>query len=138
MTYCAKCGFQNDPAAQYCASCGAMLSGSGSGSGSGPGPGPGPAVQATYSTSGGPVSSHIVPAILITLFCCQPLGIVAIVFSAMAMSKNSSGDYNGAAVDARRAKQLCWWGFGLGLLGIVVGVIIWVIMMVLAAASAGA
>jgi len=37
-----------------------------------------------------------VQAILCTLFCCLPFGIVAIVFAAQVDGKLAAGDYNGA------------------------------------------
>lgn len=56
---------------------------------------------------GGPNHTlNLVFAILVTIFCCLPLGIVAIVFSAIGMSRQSSGDFAGAA-SASRVARIC-------------------------------
>ncbi|MCK4871449.1 MAG: CD225/dispanin family protein [Phycisphaerales bacterium] len=62
----------------------------------------------------GPASPHLIPAILVTLFCCQPLGIVAIVFAALAMSNNGTGQYAAARQNAKRAAMFGWIAFGIG------------------------
>lgn len=59
--------------------------------------------------------SYLVQSILVSLCCCQPLGIVAIVFAAMALSKQSSGDLRGAREAASRARVFCWLGFFIGI-----------------------
>ena len=48
--------------------------------------------------------NYLVWAILSTLLCCVPLGIVAIVFAAQVDSKYAAGDYAGAQVASGRAK----------------------------------
>lgn len=105
--YCSKCGepvHQND---QNCASCGEPVQSGGGGAHAGG--------QPVYSgPTGSPSPTYLVPSILVTLFCCQVCGIVAIVFSAIAMGKNSSGDYEGAQKAASTAKLWNWIGFGIG------------------------
>ncbi|NUR71123.1 MAG: CD225/dispanin family protein [Hamadaea sp.] len=56
-------------------------------------------------------------SIAATLFCCMPLGIVGIVFAAMAMDANSRGDYGLAEERAARAKN---WTIGAIVLGLIV------------------
>ena len=63
--------------------------------------------------------NYLVQAILVTLFCCLPFGIVAIVFAAQVNGKLASGDYAGAQQTSNQAKMWCWISFGLGLLLIV-------------------
>lgn len=105
--YCSKCGepvHEND---QNCSSCGQQVRAN---HGSPPHMGHG-----AYAGHGGtPAPTYLVPSILVTLFCCQVFGIVAIVFSAIAMGKNSSGDYQGAQKAASTAKMWNWIGFGIG------------------------
>jgi len=60
-------------------------------------------------------SNYLVPAILATLFCCLPGGIVSIVYAAQVNSKWDSGDYNGALNAAKNAKTWFWISFGVGL-----------------------
>lgn len=62
------------------------------------------------------VPSYLTQAILATLFCCQPFGIVAIVYAAQVSNKMTSGDYNGAVDSSQKAKTWCWVAFGAGLL----------------------
>lgn len=40
----------------------------------------------------GSATSSLIISIIVMLFCCQPLGIVSIVFSALAMAAENSGD----------------------------------------------
>lgn len=54
------------------------------------------------------VPNHLVWAILSTLFCCLPFGIVAIVFAAQVNSKLQAGDVAGALESSRKAKIWCW------------------------------
>ncbi|MFC4532885.1 CD225/dispanin family protein [Sphaerisporangium dianthi] len=65
--------------------------------------------------------NHLVPAILTTLFCCLPFGIVSIVKSSQVNSKWSVGDYQGAVAAAEEAKT--WWKRAL-IWGIVVDVVV--------------
>jgi hypothetical protein len=70
------------------------------------------------------VPNYLVQAILCTLCCCLPLGIVAIVYAAQVNGKQQSGDYQGALAASKNAKLWCWIAFGLGLVSNVVLVII--------------
>ena len=86
---------------------------------SAPFPAPSPAAPAaTLPTSGdiaaGPAPTHLVGAILTTLCCCQPFGIVAIVFAGMTSGANSAGDYIRAADYSRKAAMWTWIAFGVG------------------------
>ena len=49
-------------------------------------------------------TAYLVWSILVTLFCCLPFGIPAIVFAAKISSCNERGDYPGAEEAARKAK----------------------------------
>jgi hypothetical protein len=70
------------------------------------------------------VPNYLVPAILVTLCCCLPLGIPAIVFAAQVNGKLAAGDVAGAQELSRKAKTWCWIAFGLGLLAnIIVGIL---------------
>lgn len=64
------------------------------------------------------IDTHLVKSILVLLFCCQILGIIALVFSIMASSKASAGDPS-AVKDAETADTIGNWAIGLGLVGIV-------------------
>jgi hypothetical protein len=79
-------------------------------------------------SSGAPASvpNYLVPSI-ISLFCCLPLGIVAVIFAARVNGQVQSGDTAGALESSRKAKMFSYIGLGLGLAWIIV----WIVMMVL-------
>lgn len=82
-----------------------------------PGGGGGYSDPQGYQGYGGPpqVPNYLVQSILVTLFCCLPIGIAAIVFATQANSKAAAGDYQGALTSAASAKQWCWIAFGAGI-----------------------
>lgn len=73
------------------------------------------------------VPNYLVPAI-ISLFCCLPLGVVAVIFAAQVNGKVAAGDTAGAADAAKKAKMFSFISIGLGLLGIICYVLFIVIM----------
>ncbi|MDX6382196.1 MAG: hypothetical protein QOI57_3220 [Rubrobacteraceae bacterium] len=53
---------------------------------------------------GANVPGYLLPlSILATLFCCLPVGIIAIIFSVQARSKSQAGNYAGASQAVRYA-----------------------------------
>jgi hypothetical protein len=58
---------------------------------------------------GPPPPNYLVWAILSTIFCCLPLGIVSIVFAAQVNSKWSTGDVAGAHDSSEKAKKFAIW-----------------------------
>lgn len=63
-----------------------------------------------------PPPNYLVFAILATIFCCQILGIVSIVFAAQVNSKWASGDFQGALNASKNAKLWAWVAFGSGII----------------------
>ncbi len=59
-------------------------------------------------------SSNLALAIIATLLCCLPLGIVSIVYAAQVDSKWNAGDYYGAQQSAKNAKTWALVSIGLG------------------------
>ncbi len=55
------------------------------------------------------VSNNLVWAILTTLFCCLPLGIVSIIYAAQVNTKLAAGDVEGAQDSANKAKKWAIW-----------------------------
>jgi len=72
--------------------------------------------EQSFRPSGTPPPNYLVFAILTTIFCCQILGIVSIVFAAQVNSKWNSGDTQGALDASRNAKLWAWIAFGSGLI----------------------
>ena len=101
--FCSKCGAVNDDNVYQCAKCGQPLQ----------------QVQAEVQARG-PVTpitipNYLVQAILVTLCCCLPFGIVSIVYAAQVNAKAKVGDIQGALDSSGKAKMWCWIGFGIGL-----------------------
>ena len=71
---------------------------------------------------------NLILAIVATVFCCLPLGIVAIVFAAIGMPREGSGDYVGAESAARSARICIWIPFGLGLAVLAVYVLFFLLL----------
>jgi len=61
------------------------------------------------------IPNYLVQAILVTLCCCLPFGIPAIVYAAQVNSKQATGDMAGAQDSSQKAKMWCWIGFGVGI-----------------------
>ncbi len=90
-------------------------------------PPPPPAYGGGYGGAyGPPPANNLVLAILVTIFCCLPLGIVAIVFAAQVNSKWAMGDADGARESARKARLFTIWSAVLGLL-VIAGYVVWIV-----------
>jgi len=61
------------------------------------------------------VPNYLVQAILCTICCCLPFGIVAIVYAAQVNGKVAAGDMAGAEAASKNAKTWCWVAFGCGI-----------------------
>lgn len=75
------------------------------------------------------VPNYLTQAILVTLFCCLPFGIVAIVYAAQVNARLECADLEGAVKASNNAKKWCWFGF-------IGGAIILILYVILAIASA--
>lgn len=64
------------------------------------------------SPGGAPPNNYLVPAILVTLFCCLPGGIVAIINATKVNSAYAAGDVAGA--QAASANALKWIKISVG------------------------
>lgn len=96
--YCDKCGAKNDANAFKCTQCAHTLPREGA-----------PAASTEV------VQNNLAQSILVTLCCCMPLGIVAIIYSAQVNGKLAAGDVEGARESAKNAQTWAYWAFGLGI-----------------------
>ncbi len=90
---CTKCGASRPEGMSVCPNCGAAA--------------PTFAPQTT-------IPNFLVQSILVTVCCCLPAGIVAIVYAAQVNSKLAGGDVAGAQEASRLAKMWSWIGFAAG------------------------
>ena len=97
--FCRKCGAQNDDNAVKCFKCGEPMQ----------------EVTILPPMTATKIPNYLVQAILVTLCCCLPFGIVAIVYAAQVSSKVQAGDIQGALDASGKAKMWCWIGFACGL-----------------------
>ena len=109
--FCSRCGAEYIDGSSYCSQCGSDLR-----------PGQQPGSGSPTST---PVPSHVpnylAQAILVTIFCCIPFGIVAIAYAAQVNGKLETGDYAGALRTSNSAKTWCWVSLWVGLGTILLG-----------------
>jgi hypothetical protein len=62
----------------------------------------------------------MVQAILVTLFCCLPFGIVAIVKASQVSKMQLLGNFPAAIQSSNEAKMWCWISFGCGIAGVLI------------------
>jgi hypothetical protein len=75
------------------------------------------------------IPNHLVKAILVTIFCCLPLGVVSIVFAAQVNSQVQTGNIE----EARRlSSQANLWA-NIGLACGLASILIWFVLMMLGA-----
>ena len=74
------------------------------------------------------IPNYLIPAIL-SVFCCWPLAIVAIIFAAQVNGKVAAGDISGAMDASKKAKLFSFIGIGIGLVGCILGVVWWVFVI---------
>lgn len=105
--FCPHCGSQNSNTARTCTACGMPFDNPYQSNMAGAGP----------VGSDANIPSYLVQAILCTICCCMPFGVVAIVYAAQVDGKKMSGDYQGARLSSDSAKMWCWISLGIGLVG---------------------
>ncbi|MCO5055093.1 CD225/dispanin family protein [Thermomonas sp.] len=79
------------------------------------------------------ISNNLIWAILATLFCCLPLGIVSIIYAAKVDGLVAAGNYAAAQEAADKAKSWAMWAAG----AFVILMVLYVIFFVMVGMSAG-
>ena len=74
---------------------------------------------------GADIPSYLWQSIVVTVFCCWPFGIPAIIFAAKVDGLKSRGDLAGAQAASASAKTWCWVSLGCWVLAIVA----WALLM---------
>ncbi len=127
MSVCPRCGWNSPEGQSYCGACGCELKGAPSRP-IAPPPPPGgqwsampppppeslqpPPVQPVqpgpppppFSQLPGAPPNYLVPAIVITVLCCVPLGIPAIIYANQVNTKWAAGDQDGARKASQNAR----------------------------------
>ena len=139
--YCPTCGARNSETARFCGNCGQTLREQTPQERNPipelPPPDPEPPHDTgpeyrpfrDAGSSAVHVPNYLVQAILVTLFCCVPFGIISIVYAAQVNGKVALGDMEGAWRTSRSAKTWAWISFGVGL-AITAG---WVVVLIVGA-----
>lgn len=103
MKICNQCQAINADEARFCCKCGTLI---GDSQHSGQQRGYQPQTNYQHQQPNMPKpDNNMVWAILTTLFCCLPLGIVSIINASKVNGLYNSGDYNGAVEAANSAKN---------------------------------
>ena len=91
--FCNRCGRYLADGTQQCPNCGQFLQQPYY-------PPPQPQIQLQPDIS---VNSHMAEAILVTLFCCMPAGIIAIAYASQVSNLVAAGKYNAAKSTSKTA-----------------------------------
>jgi hypothetical protein len=128
---CPNCGTANPDTASICANCARPLTGVAPqpAAQSYVPPPPPPRAPGAAVPAGAAVSNYLIPSIFVTLCCCLPFGIVAIIYAAQVNTKLAAGDVAGAMQASRNARM--WM-----LIGAITGVAAMILWIVLAGGSA--
>lgn len=114
MRFCSQCGNQLNDAAQFCPKCGNQVTTVSNNQQ--PQPASQPQVQYVQAEPSRPIKpdSHMLLAILSTLFCCLPVGVYAIILASKVDGLYLMGEYEEAQMKADDAKKwsiigmVCW------------------------------
>ncbi|MCY4367666.1 MAG: CD225/dispanin family protein [Chloroflexi bacterium] len=121
--FCVTCGREVGPEARFCDNCGSVIDRTEEPA-TNYAPGEPQPVQPGYGSAVN-IPNYLVQAILVTIFCCLPAGVVAIVFAAQVNGKVAEGNLPEARRLSRNARIWCWVSFGVGLaIGIIYAAVI--------------
>jgi uncharacterized membrane protein YvbJ len=117
--YCPNCGSEIADGQKYCNVCGKEINPTGI-----------PVNNSGTQKNNPPnVDNHLAKAIIVTLFCCVPLGIISIINAASVSGKLQAGDIEGAIIASKKADKMANWA-------IISGIIVGLIYFIAALASA--
>ncbi len=93
--FCTRCGTSNADNGDTCVNCGESLQ----------------RIAAPEK-----IDNNLILAIIVTVCCCLPFGLVGVVYAAQVNATVRAGDIVGARELARKARLWSLWGLGIGLL----------------------
>lgn len=118
MIYCSKCGEGNREDARYCLHCGNPLHGTNN-----------PVTTPPSNSNRFMPETYLWQSIVVTILCCLPLGIPAIVYATQVEKYFMRGEIDAAQRSSRMAKNFCIWALAVGLLFLVSYILIYVIAL---------
>lgn len=121
--FCTNCGSRIGNGDKFCTNCGAALPETTTASAE-TGQGPPYAYEPDRAAH---VPNYLVQAIVVTIFCCLPVGIVSIVYAAQVNGLAAAGDIVGARRSSNLAKTWAWVTFMVG----IVAWILWLAILLL-------
>ena len=100
-------------------------------------PPPLPSMPAANRASAAPISpgtvpNHLVGAILVTVCCCMPLGVVSILYAAKVNGLLAAGKLKDAQDASKNASTWMWVAFGIGIVSNLIWIIFAIVLPVLA------
>ena len=121
--YCQKCGAENDSNAYRCIKCGEVIQSE--------------IVNVQVTTEPKPrVPNYLAQSIIVTLLCCLPVGIPAIVYAAQVNGYLVAGNIDAALNSSKNAKMWCWVSFWCGLIPLLIWLLIFGIGIIVSIVSA--
>ena len=105
--FCTQCGQTLPEGGQFCPACGHAIHSSAAIT---------DPTARHAGNAGVAAKTYLAQSIIVTILCCWPFGIPAIVYSTKVISANSAGNYAQAHEDSKRALMWSWISFGVGLL----------------------
>ena len=84
-------------------------------------------MESDYNSTGNPPDNNLIWAILCTVLCCLPLGIVAIIKATKVKELWALGDHAGAEKAAADAKKYSIWGALISVVLIIIYILIFVV-----------
>ncbi len=112
MKYCPKCGNAIPDEASFCPKCGANLPFAAT---------PAPNVQSPKPQC---PQTYLALSIIVTMFCCLPLGIVGIIKSSGVSKEYAAGNYAAAQEASNQAKKWSIIGICCGLAWVIICIIL--------------
>ena len=111
MPYCSRCGSEVSDDQRFCSNCGAEIHTDVDYS-----PEMDMDESTTISSQIPDINTHLAKAIIATLICCAPVGVVAIYYAASVNGKLLKGNIEEARIASEKADKWGNWSIGVGII----------------------